>query len=281
MTETHRILGYPADARLLILNADDVGMSHAINEAVFRAFKEGILQSTSLMMPWPAASEALHVLKQNPDLDFGVHLSVMNDNPHILQKPLAPQDKIPSLVDDTGHFLMLDRRDYFLEHVQISELEIEFRAQIDAVLAEDLTPTHLDWHCLHNGGRPDIFDLSVELAKEYGLALRAYGDPYNTSLNAQNLPANDHIMLDSYTVEIEGKAARYADMLRNLPAGLTEWAVHPGIGNTELQSHEPESWQVRQTDFDFVIAPETREIISQEGIILLGYKPLQACWEKP
>ena len=61
---------------------------------------------------------------------------------------------------------------------------------------------------------------------------------------------------------------------------LSEWAVHPGLGNAELQALEPESWQVRQADFDFLISRQAREIIEQEGIVLLSYKPLQKVWQE-
>jgi hypothetical protein len=68
-------------------------------------------------------------------------------------------------------------------------------------------------------------------------------------------------------------------MLRELPVGLSEWAVHPSLGNAESQAIDPDGWQVRRTDFDFVMSPEAREIIQQEGIILLDYKPLQKIWQ--
>src|ERR687892_2165907 len=76
---TAGLLGYPDDARLLLVNGDDFGMYHAINEAVIRAVAGGIVQSTSLMIPCPGAAEAVRLLKENPDLPFGVHLSVVRD----------------------------------------------------------------------------------------------------------------------------------------------------------------------------------------------------------
>jgi predicted glycoside hydrolase/deacetylase ChbG (UPF0249 family) len=157
---------------------------------------------------------------------------------------------------------------------------MEFRAQIEFVLKAGLKPTHLDWHCLNGGGRADIFDMTLGLAKEYGLALRVPSHPYIDQVQAQGLPANDYEVMDSYTLEPTGKSAHYARMLRDLPVGLSEWAVHPGYGNSELQAIEPKSWQVRQTDFEFLVSPEAHEIIRKEGIIALNYKPIQALWQK-
>ena len=62
--------------------------------------------------------------------------------------------------------------------------------------------------------------------------------------------------------------------------GLSEWGVHPGLGTPELQTLEPESWQVRQTDFDFLMSGQARQIIEQEGIVLLSYLPLQKVWHQ-
>ena len=82
-------------------------------------------------------------------------------------------------------------------------------------------------------------------------------------------------MLDSYSVPVVGKAARYAQLLRELPPGLSEWAVHTSLGDAEAQAMEPATWQVRKTDFNFLISPEARDILTQEGIVLLDYRALQ------
>jgi predicted glycoside hydrolase/deacetylase ChbG (UPF0249 family) len=98
-------------------------------------------------------------------------------------------------------------------------------------------------------------------------------------MRRRGYPANDHELMDSYDLDTADKAARYVRMLRALPAGLSEWAVHPGMGNAELRAVEP-SWRVRQTDFDFVVSQETRAILQAEGIILVDYKAVQALWNE-
>ncbi|MGL4609465.1 MAG: ChbG/HpnK family deacetylase [Trueperaceae bacterium] len=62
-TKTNRLLGYPDDARLLVVNADDFGMCHAVNEATIRAFREGLVRSCSLMVPCPWQLHAIHLLQ--------------------------------------------------------------------------------------------------------------------------------------------------------------------------------------------------------------------------
>jgi predicted glycoside hydrolase/deacetylase ChbG (UPF0249 family) len=277
--KSNKLLGYPDDARLLILNADDFGMCHAINEAIFRTLKEGVVQSTTLMVPCPWALHAMNLLKENPDIGFGVHLTLICDSMDYRWKPLVASDKVPSLIDETGSFFTYERIPEFLARAKLDEVELEFRAQIETVIAAKLTPTHLDWHCLHNGGRADIFDLTLGLAKEYGLAVRVADYPLNENMQNQGLPTNDYSLLDSFRLDIVDKSARYAQMLRELPAGLSEWAVHPGLDTAELRAVQPDGWQVRQTDFDFMMSPEARQIIEQEGITLLSYKPLEAVWQ--
>ncbi len=279
-SQTTRLLGYPDDARLLIINADDFGRSHASNEGTFRALKDGVVSSTTLMVPCPWALHAMQLLSDHPEISCGVHLTVVCDVSHYRCGPLTCRDKVPSLVDETGFFYTLERIPAFLAQVKLSELEVEFRAQIEAVLAAGLSPTHLDWHCLSNGGRVDIFELTIKLAEEYGLAVRVFNRSTGEALQQRGLPTNDHDVLDSYRLDIVEKSAWYARALRELPSGLSEWAVHPALGTPEMQAIEPESWQVRPTDLAFLISQEARSIIEQEEIVLLSYKPLQRVWQE-
>jgi predicted glycoside hydrolase/deacetylase ChbG (UPF0249 family) len=274
------LLGYPPDARLLIINADDFGMCHAINEAIFRTLKEGVVQSTTLMTPCPWALHAMQLLGENPELAFGVHLTVICEMVNYKWGPLTSREKVLSLVDEAGYFYHYDRIPKFLAQVRLAELETEFRAQIEIVLAAGLKPTHLDWHCLHSGGRPDIFEMTLDLAREYRLALRVYEQHWIEKIQGQGLPTDDHNLLDSFRLDPVNKSARYAQMLRELPAGLSEWAVHPGLDNAEFRAIDPGDKQVRHTDFDFLISQEAQDIIKEEGIILLDYRPLQILWSK-
>jgi chitin disaccharide deacetylase len=279
MSTTNKLLGYPDDARLLIINADDFGMCHAINEAVFRTLTEGTVRSTTLMVPCPWALHAIHWLQEHPEVPFGVHLTAISDPDDYAWGPLTPRDKVPSLVTEAGYFYNFARMPEFLAQVSLSELEAEFRAQTEAVLAAGLKPTHLDWHALRLGGRSDIPDLMTGLAKEYGLALRVRGQDWIEKVQSQGLPTVDYDFLDSYMMGTENKSAHFTRLLKELPAGLSEWAAHPGLDSPELLAIEPDGNHSRQLDFDFLISAEAHDIIQHEGIILLSYKPLQALWQ--
>ena len=278
--QTNRLLGYPADARLLILNADDFGMCHAINEAVFRALQKGMLRSTTLMVPCPWALHAMHFLSDHPEFPFGIHLTVISDWVDYRWGPLTSKEKVPSLINEKGYFYNFERMPEFLAQVRLDQLEMEFRAQIEAVLAAGLKPTHLDWHSLRIGGRTDISDLMLRLAREYGLALRVAGRSSIEKVQSLGLPASDYDFLDSYLLDPLDKSARYAQMLRDLPAGLSEWAVHPGLDTPELLAIEHEGRHFRQADFDFLMSQEAKDIVKKEGIILLDYRALQIVWRE-
>jgi predicted glycoside hydrolase/deacetylase ChbG (UPF0249 family) len=276
--QSNRLLGYPADARLLIVNADDFGMCHAINEAILRTLKDGAVTSTSLMAPCPWAPHAMRLLKENPDIPFGVHLTVICDFRDYRWGPLTAKGKVPSLIDDGGYFYSGEQIPEFLAQAKLDELELEFRAQIQTVLNEQLQPTHLDWHCLADGGRSDIFELTLGLAREFGLALRVHGRQMAEQCQRLGLPTNDYDVLDSYGLNMVDKSAHFARLLRALPPGLSEWAVHPSLGNAESQAMELDSWQVRKADFDFFMSQEVHDVVKEEGIILLDYRALQKLW---
>lgn len=277
--ETNRLLGFPPDARLLIINADDFGMCHSTNTAIFRTLTEGVVCSTTLMVPCAWSPQAMQLLAQNSTLQFGVHLTTICDGMNYRWRPLTGKDKVPSVVDETGYFYAFDRMDEFFAQVKLGELELEFRAQIETVLAAGLKPTHLDWHALRIAKKPELFDVMLKLAREYGLALRVRERHLIETVQRQGLPVNDFDFLDSYFLGSNGKLDRYIELLRGLPEGLSEWAVHPGLADDELIAIEADGAAVRHADMECMISPFMREVIQQEGISLINYKTLQEVWQ--
>jgi predicted glycoside hydrolase/deacetylase ChbG (UPF0249 family) len=226
------LLGFPHDARVLIINLDDFGRYHAVNAA---------------------------------------------GSPHYRWGPLTAKEKLPSLLDETGELLTPAQAPQLLAQARLEEVELEFRTQVNAVTGGGLTPTHLDWHCLADGGRDDILDLTVALAGEYGLAVRVWLEPGRQRLRRRGLPVVDHEFLDSFRPDIDGKAARYAELLRDPPAGLNEWAVHPALGDEESQAIDP-GWRVRRTDYEFLVSPQAHELLRQERITVIDYRTIQQAW---
>jgi predicted glycoside hydrolase/deacetylase ChbG (UPF0249 family) len=274
------VLGFAPGARVLIVNCDDFGMRQAINAAVIESIEQGIAGSCSLMVPCQAAAQAMRLLRERPEIPFGIHLTLVCDTPRHRWGPLAAKERVRSLLDGTGELFVptaAGRRE-LLAQARPDEVEVEFRAQIDTVIDAGLTPTHLDFHCLADGGREDILDLTTALAGEYGLAVRVWLEPGRRKSRLRGLPVTDNAFLDSFSLDIDGKAARCARLLRDLPAGLSEWAVHPGLGDEESQAVEPDGWRVRRTDHEFLTSPQARDILRQEGINVIDYRPVQRSW---
>jgi chitin disaccharide deacetylase len=222
----------------------------------------------------------MRFLAEHPHLPFGVHLTAISDPADYRWGPVTTREKVPTLVDEAGYFFNFERMPEFLARVDLDQLEAEFRAQIERVLAAGLKPTHLDWHSLRLSRRPDIFDLMLKLARAYGLALRVAGQAVIDSVQGLGLPTNDYDFLDSYLLDPADKCTRFAQLLRALPPGLNEWAVHPGLDSAELLALEPTGNHARQRDFEFLMSAEAQAIVQAEGIILLDYRAVQAVWNK-
>ncbi|MDT0277589.1 ChbG/HpnK family deacetylase [Blastococcus goldschmidtiae] len=272
------LLGYPAGARVLIINCDDLGMHESINVAVLRAMQDGVASSCSLMVPCPAAHHAMQLLRRAPDVPFGIHLTLTRDTADHRWAPVTSAHQVPSLLDGDGRLFTTAEIPRLLAQARLEEVERELRAQIRAVDRYGLAPTHLDWHCIADGGRPDLLALTIALAAEHGLAARVWLDPGRDAARRRGLPVVDHDFLDSFALGVPGKTERYVEFLRALPAGLSEWAVHPGLDDDS--SHDLDAgWPVRQSDFEFLTSAVARRVLAEESIHVIDYSGLQRIWK--
>jgi chitin disaccharide deacetylase len=162
VAETAAIAGSRPPARLIV-NADDFGISPRINEGILMAHRQGIVTATSLMAVGGAFDEGVELLHSCPSLDVGVHLTLVGG------RPLRPA---PSLVGADGcfpeNFGVFVRR-WLQGGVRLVEVEGEWRAQIERILASGIRPSHLDSH-QHLHGLPGLAALSQRLAEHYGIA---------------------------------------------------------------------------------------------------------------
>jgi hopanoid biosynthesis associated protein HpnK len=150
--------------RRLIINADDFGMSEAVNEAVIRAYKEGVLTTTSLMVTGAAFEEAVRLAKQNPGLGVGIHLVT------VVGRSVLSKSEIPSLVDQDRNFSNNPTAaglKYFFSPQARRELRKELAAQFEKFQTTGLPLSHIDGH-LHLHVHPVIFNSALELAEKYG-----------------------------------------------------------------------------------------------------------------
>ena len=272
------LLGHPSDAKLLIINADDFGMCHSINVATVEAMRSGIVTTTSLMACCPWAWEAMEILREDATLSFGVHLTLVNEMPGYRWGPVASKDSVPSIVNSNGYFLSHPEIPKLYAQADIAEVEREFRAQVERVLTFGLHPTHLDLHCVLDGGRPDILELTLALCGEFGLAMRVNKPELRETLIAAGKPANDTPIIDGYSLPVDEKNAIWAQMLRDLEPGFHQWAAHVSTGDAEARAMEPNAWRVRSTDFDFFTSSEAKQLVAEHNIGLVDYRDVQRLW---
>jgi hopanoid biosynthesis associated protein HpnK len=148
----------------LIINADDFGMSEQVNEAVIRAYKEGVLTSTSLMVTGAAFEHAVDLAREHPGLAVGIHLVT------VVGKSVLPHTEIPTLVDREGNFSnnpVSAGIKYYFSAASRRELRKELAAQFERFRSTGLPLSHIDGH-LHLHVHPVIFNAALELGAEYG-----------------------------------------------------------------------------------------------------------------
>jgi predicted glycoside hydrolase/deacetylase ChbG (UPF0249 family) len=163
-------LGYPPGTKMIIIHADDLGETHAVNAAAIKGLQGGTINSASLMVPCPWFPEIADYAKSHPDADFGLHLTLTSERVYYRWGPVAPTDKVPSLVDETA-YLYHDWEQH--EYVNPSEVEVELRAQIERALAMGVRPTHLDSHQyrLIMSGK-ELFGVMLRVAHDYKRLVR-------------------------------------------------------------------------------------------------------------
>lgn len=275
---TSDLLGYPADARLLILNIDDFGFCLTANESAIHTLQNGTASSCTIMMPPAWSKHAVAELKLHSSFPHGVHLTTISEHEIFRWRPVSSYSKIASLVDGEGFFPLETQKGTLLRRLDLGELETEWRAQIEAAYTHGLHPDHLDSHCNIHDAREDIFRMTIRLAREYGIALRVHEPHLMEVVRKLDLPVIDHPDLDSFDLPTNGKSARYVRMLRELKPGLSEWAIHPARGTTELRTINPR-WRVRQADYSFFNSEECRQVIEESGIKIVDYHLLQPFWQ--
>jgi chitin disaccharide deacetylase len=163
------------ERRRLIVNADDFGRSHSINEAVVRAHREGILTTASLMVNEPACDEAVALAKENPRLGVGLHLALL------FGRSALSRERIPGLVNARGEFSespVHAGMKFFFERALCDQMEAELEAQFARFHATGLKLDHVNGH-LHMHLHPTVFEILMRRAREWGIThLRLTCEPF-------------------------------------------------------------------------------------------------------
>src|SRR6266446_1118602 len=180
-------LGYPPNTKLLIVHADDLGVTHSVNAASIKALESGAVNSASIMVPCPWFPEIAEYAKTHPEMDFGLHLTLTSERIYIRWGPVASADKVRSLLDENSYF----HHDWTpATKIDPHEVEIELRAQIERAYAMGVRPTHLDSHQyrLESTGK-ELFEVALRLANAtlgapHGANAISISSPAPTSANS-------------------------------------------------------------------------------------------------
>jgi chitin disaccharide deacetylase len=282
----------------LIVNADDFGYTAGINAGILRAFQDGILTSTTIMASGPAFEDAVALVRANPSMDVGVHLVLVGG------KAVAPAAEIPSLAKANG-----DLPDSLLELVgklssgliQTEDIEREFRAQIERVMAAGISPSHLDTH-KHTHVHPIVMEELFRVAREFGIlrvrrpfeesqtaskfsgpnggltqrflvaAASIAAPAFRRGLKSYNLLAPDHFFGTRMTGSMSSAALRH--VIENLPDGTSEIMCHPGVCDAELERSSTRLKQERQLELDALLDADVVRAVRESGAQLMPYKAL-------
>ncbi len=288
-------LGYGPTDKVLIVHADDIGMSHSVNAATIEAFKKGLVTSGSIMVPCPWFPEIAAYAREHPELDLGLHLTFTSEWKHLRWRPVASPEKVKGLLDEEGFMWRSERQT--AQKATPQEIEIEMRAQIERALAFGIKPTHLDTHMGTMYTRRDFFEVYTRLGKEYGIPVMvmrptpeaiAYGKLIGSPITEEVLKkveADGFAMLDYLVTGVPGKTPAerkeaYKNLLRNLKPGVTMLIVHLGMNDPELKATTG-SWEQRYGDFLAFTDPEIEALIKELGIKLGTWRELgKIAWKK-
>ncbi len=272
-------LGYPKDAKLLIIHADDAGMCNAENMATEKAFDAGAISSTSLMVPCPWSDAFIAWAVKHPDADAGIHLTLTAEWNYYRWDGVLPSDKIPSLLDDQGYFPHSDQ--VAAKQDNLKEVEAELRAQIDRAIALGLKPSHLDSHMGTLFRTPGLFKLYLKLGQYYHLPVLVPKNMIGAYPELQAAVKDqpwfvDNLFMITEDTPPEKWEEKYESILKSMKPGLNELIVHLGIDNDELQAvtvdHPYFNGAWRQRDLDFVTSPACKKMLKKYNLHLVTWR---------
>ena len=262
-------LGYPPDARLVIISADRIGTTHSSTAGGYRALREGAATTGTIAMPGVWARHAAELYRGE---DLGVHLTLNSELDCFRWGPITTA---PSLLDGDGGFprTLQDLWD----HADLDEVRRECRAQLERAVLWGFDVTHLTTHMAALQQRPEFFDVLLDLAVAFDLPLRLEGAdaeanagfPFRSLAMAEGIVFPDHFRL------IRGDARRHViEQLADLTPGVTELSLCPALDEPEIHAVDPAA-AGRVDDLGLALSVEMAEMLQESGAGAVGYRALR------
>lgn len=255
------ISSFSQDGKIrLLVRSDDMGSSHAANESCMKVLSKGISRSVEVMVPCPWFFEAARMLRDNPKIDVGVHLTLTSEWEGVKWGPITPS---PSLADANGNFVATTG-EWYNKPYQMDEVEKELRKQIELAVREIPNVTHLSSHMGAADCKPELKELVKKLAKEYNLIYEL----------EKITPIPDFGWNKAKTFAEKEKA--FVTMLKTLKVGNTYLFVeHPANESDEMKAVGNKNMTTVARDRHWVtmvfISSQVAKTIKELGIELIGY----------
>lgn len=276
-------LGYPADSKLLIIHADDLAVSHSENDASIKGMVKGSISSSSIMVPCPWFEEIAEYGRNNPNADFGLHLTLTSEWKHYKWGPVTSRDSVTSLVDAQGNFY--SDVPEFAANADAYEVELEIRNQIKKALRSGIDVTHLDTHMGALAAKPEFIFAYLKVAQEFGLPqLLTKQIKMIENENLKSLLGGNSVFLDQLYMATpkdfeNGMAAYYSNVLKKMEPGLNCLLIHAAYDDAEMHAitvdHPDYGAAWRQADFDFFTSPECKKLIDENNIVLVTWREIR------
>lgn len=278
-------LGFPADRKVVILHADDIGMCEEANLAAYQQLSRGEIQSAAVMVPCPAA-EPFFIWAREQPYDVGLHLALTSEWRTYRWGTVTDTSEVPGLLDEEKKMWHTVRQ--VVGNASASEVEKEIRSQIEAAMALGFTPSHIDTHMGTLYGDNDFTEAYMKVAEEYGIPamvieisspelvakFRQAGYPITEKLldliKNYSLPKLDNFTSVGPAKTYEEKKEAFYKLISELPDGLTEIIFHPSI-HTERLKTITNSWQQRVWEAEMFADPEVISYMEHEKIIFTNW----------
>ena len=274
-------LGYPRDAKLLIVHADDLGMAHSVNVATTKAFETGLVNSGSIMVPCPWLSEIAAYARTNPQADLGLHLTLTSEWTALRWGPVSSKDRVTSLLDKNGYFRLTETE--AAKNADPKQVEMEITAQIEKARALGIQPTHLDSHMGTLYQNKELFEVFLRVARSNKLPVRVARAWFTRADFLPSVLGPDDVYIDR-VLDINPSVAPndwgkfYSDAIRKLEPGVTEVIIHLAHDDAEMQgaTSDHPNWGAawRQRDFDFFTSDAFRKLLQENNIKLITWREL-------
>jgi predicted glycoside hydrolase/deacetylase ChbG (UPF0249 family) len=274
-------LGFSATDKILIINCDDVGNSHASNAAVMDGMENGLITSATIMVPCPWVPEIFAYAKAHPEKNFGLHLTHTSEWKGYKWGPVASKSDVPGLLDPQG-YLWPDIMNVYGKATP-EQAYIEAKAQIKKALDAGVDVTHLDSHMGALQYSDAYFQAYRRLANEFNLPIRMGSQEVlaaNGGAHQRGQLDADGVIYPDYLIhggpqKGESITDYWKRMLKSLKPGVTELYIHASVAGEEIQ-HITNSWKDRAEEYRmFTKDAEVRSILESQGVKRISYRPLR------